>query len=178
MKKQDRRCTNLFVLALALALPGPGAQAQDAASITTYKPSSGLVLWLDASKQNQERENHGFPGLLSGDLVGVCFDSSPNRRLLRQRQSRSQPKFISKQGFSVLRFDGEDDFLDCDSFGLDAKELTIYLVATPTKNPGGFRACSRAQPSLAKRLHQRPDDRSERACDSSARSDQRRRRWL
>ncbi|HUE74854.1 MAG TPA: LamG-like jellyroll fold domain-containing protein, partial [Pirellulaceae bacterium] len=95
------------------------------------KVTDGLELWLDATQADSS----------SG---GRWKDASGHRRDLTQDAQPRQPKWVSDlvpgKEASVLRFDGQDDSLLLAGPQKDYRELTLFVVAAPKSNLGGFRA--------------------------------------
>src|SRR5262249_43534502 len=56
-----------------------------------------------------------------------------------QRLAASQPRFFSRDGAALIRFDGKDDFLGARSLSPAAlDDFTLFLVAIPRANRGAF----------------------------------------
>jgi putative heme-binding domain-containing protein len=99
----------------------------------------GLVLWIDVGRQAAARAARGLPGSAPGSATEIVVDGSGARHHLVQRRAESQPRLVSASGRSVLRFDGKDDCLEAAGLDLKLDGLTIFLVAAPRSNLGGFR---------------------------------------
>ena len=78
--------------------------------------------------------------VLSNSPIGTVFDASGLHHDLGQRKSEAQPLFVSVAGRSVLRFDGKDDCLERSGLNVRLSAATIFLVAAPRSNSGGYRA--------------------------------------
>jgi putative heme-binding domain-containing protein len=97
-----------------------------------------LVLWLDAGRQAAARAAHGLPSSLVGGPVGTVFDGSGLHRDFGQRNGQAQPRLVVLPGRSILRFDGKDDCLERPGLNLRLQGATVFLVAAPASNLGGF----------------------------------------
>jgi putative heme-binding domain-containing protein len=100
------------------------------------KVQRGLALWLDAGRLNAARKAHGKPELAPGSKVDVWHDASGQRRDLVQPRDDWRPRFVD----GALRFDGESSRLELTASGLSFRDATVFVVAAPFLNPGGFRA--------------------------------------
>ncbi|HEV3121792.1 MAG TPA: ThuA domain-containing protein [Isosphaeraceae bacterium] len=107
----------------------------------------GIVLWLDASCQPRAYQAAGMPPLVNGALVNVWFDGSGHSRNMVQRVRASQPHFFAVDAKAALRFDGGDDCLELLGSGQAVDEFTVFLVAAPHSNPGGFAGFLAAHPA-------------------------------
>src|SRR5262245_23597062 len=101
--------------------------------------SDGLLLWLDAGRQNAARKAVELPPLPSGALLNVCLDGSGNRLHLVQRLGSAQPRFVSQGGHAAVRFDGKQAYLGLTNIRRKLSDFTLFLVAAPRSNAGGFR---------------------------------------
>jgi putative heme-binding domain-containing protein len=109
--------------------------------------TAGLEVWLDASRENAARAALKAPNAAGGNelsiaasSVAVWHDGSGHRRDLAQKVAAAQPHYSVQQDAGVMRFDGIDDALALPKWGADFDELTIFLVAAPQRNGGGFPA--------------------------------------
>jgi putative heme-binding domain-containing protein len=125
------------IISLLVASPLPAYSAEKWAD-PALQPPAGLVLWLDAARQQAAWQAHGRT-LLSGALMDVFYDASGNGIDLVQRVQASQPRFISAGPQAVIRFDGKDDFLGLAGLKRRLDSCTMFLVAAPRSNPGYFR---------------------------------------
>lgn len=128
-------------LATFAAADQPQAEAWCDKKLTV---TTGLEYWFDATRA------HG-PTLMPQDgKVGVWHDASGNHRHLRQATVESQPVRIPVGDVAIVRFDGLDDVLrfvaaasppsDKLEPGGDRDQISIFLVASPRRNLGGFQA--------------------------------------
>lgn len=96
--------------------------------------ADGLELWLDAARATG-------PDLVPHDgKLAVWYDASGNGRHLRQGDVLAQPIRVPGGQTAVVRFDGLDDHLRAVKLEKEADAFTIFVVAAPRHNPGGFRA--------------------------------------
>src|SRR5687768_8751218 len=93
----------------------------------------GLELWLDASRPSSDQ-----PAPSDG-VLAEWLDASGNKRKLKQDAVDKRPKQLKIGEAAVVRFDGLDDHLRAIGQAAELKSLTIFLVAAPRQNIGGFR---------------------------------------
>ncbi len=100
---------------------------------------SGLLLHLDASAQvNSGREvKNGMP-------LDHWQDSSAAGTVLSQADPARQPQLVrvgdsSKSASWIVRFDGQDDFLQVKELDQRLTNMTLFVVAAPHSNVGNFR---------------------------------------
>lgn len=141
----SRRRTGATGLACLLALSAFGASAlgQDGArkplepwADPGLKVTRGLILWLDAGRLNAAREARGLPELSDGQRVETWYDASGQGWDVTQTREEARPEFLE----GALRFDGEATHLERAGLGATLKEFTLFVVAAPLSNSGGFRA--------------------------------------
>jgi putative heme-binding domain-containing protein len=99
----------------------------------------GLNLWLDASRQAAARLAQEKPPLPDGGPVDVWYDASGNRLHLVQRVQAFMPRYLLAGELAAVRFDGTDDSLGLTGLNRAIDDLTVFLVAAPRSNLGGFR---------------------------------------
>src|SRR5262249_10981339 len=61
-------------------------------------------------------------------------------RHLIQRLQEAQPHYLNVSGRAAIRFDGKDDHLGYTGPKQAVDDFTVFLVASPHSNAGGFRA--------------------------------------
>lgn len=114
------------LLCIAASLPAAELPVKD-----------GLELWLDAAKASEK------PPTAPDSSLALWIDQSGHKRHLFQEKSASQPKLLpslTPDGkHPVVRFDGQDDSLLLAGPGKSYKDITLFLVAAPRTNAGGFR---------------------------------------
>lgn len=122
------------------AAGSPGVAEVSARSIAAWADpglpvTGGLVLWLDAERLDAARVAHGLPALPDGSWVDVWHDASGHGRHLAQPREEAQPTIVD----GALRFDGEASYLERRGNALRLADFTLFLVAAPLSNSGGFR---------------------------------------
>ncbi len=114
----------------------PGAVENWADS--TLPKTGNLVLWLDASRQNDARQALGGKRLQEGDKVDVWYDGSGHALHVAQAKSAWRPVYSETGGLRTIRFDGEHTFLERREIRRELHDFTLFLVAAPFSNPGAF----------------------------------------
>jgi putative heme-binding domain-containing protein len=99
-----------------------------------------LELWFDASRQNAGRGAFQLAPITAWNPVDYLLDGSGHARHLAQLRSDARPKFRQEFTGAYLSFDGKDDALAGSQLGAAFTNLTVFLVAAPRSNAGGFRA--------------------------------------
>ncbi len=99
-----------------------------------------LQFWLDASRQPERRVAEDRPVLKNGDRFDFWYDASGFGRHLAQRNQLQQPQLAIYSEQAAVRFDGQDDCLEAAPLGLKFNDVTLFLVAAPRSNAGGFHA--------------------------------------
>jgi putative heme-binding domain-containing protein len=95
-------------------------------------PQSGLIAFFDASSVAQN-------GSQDQDSV-VSWESQQTTQLKATSQDKDRsPRRVKVAESYVVRFDGFDDALRVTRTGLSLQSATIYVVAAPHSNVGGFR---------------------------------------
>src|SRR5436190_7071616 len=125
------------VLLLGLLAAPAGAAEPWADPKQVIKP--GLELWLDAGRQPEARKAKELSELKVDSKVDVWLDASGKARDLRAPDEKSSPVWTRVAGTGVMRFDGVDDCLRLIDQKTDLDSFTIFLVAIPRTNAGGFR---------------------------------------
>ena len=100
------------------------------------KVKQGLMLWLDAGRLNAARKAHAEAEIVGNARVGTWYDASGHGRHLTQSVEAAQPQYLE----GAVRFDGEASYLERAGLDLHIKDFTLFLVAAPLTNGGGFRA--------------------------------------
>jgi hypothetical protein len=100
------------------------------------KVTKGLALWLDAGRLNAARKAHGRDEVSTGSRVDTWYDASGLRRDLAQARQEAQPLYHD----GGLRFDGKASHLERAGVKTRLTDLSLFLVAAPFSNEGGFRA--------------------------------------
>ncbi len=102
--------------------------------------TDGLVSWHDTNTENAVRKAAGLPRIADGGLVDTWHDASGTGRHRSQQNQESQPRLRASEEWRFIRFDGQQDFLRAEGLGLSFEDATVFLVAAPFANDGGFRA--------------------------------------
>lgn len=90
----------------------------------------GLELWLDAAQV----------GTAAADApVAQWRDLSSSQRHAVQATAAKQPKLVKLGDAHAVRFDGEDDHLRVMNVKQKLSAFTLFVVAAPHSNGGGFR---------------------------------------
>lgn len=122
-------------LSLCFGVAGPDLAAWADAGLPVC---GGLEVWLDATRLGAARAAEKVEDLPHGGL-DVWWDASGRGRHAQQAAGAGQPTLTVVGEHPVVRFDGQDDHLRV--VGLDGNwaGATIFVVAVPRSNPGGFR---------------------------------------
>src|SRR5256885_2911686 len=105
-----------FCLAACLAaapaagLVGAGIQIEPW-SASQLPVRDGLVLWLDASRQNASPQARVLPAVPDGAELDHWFDGSGHGFHLSQGIPEARPRLRLRDGVASVAFDGKDDFL-------------------------------------------------------------------
>ena len=136
-------------LVVSLLFAAQAAPATEPWADAKFAPQDGLELWLDASRVAAAREAAGLPRLKSDDRLSVWHDASGTERHVTQGDPKQQPKLVqvgSADATSsppdarwLVRFDGEDDHLRVLGVNRKLTDITLFLVAAPHSNFGGYR---------------------------------------
>ena len=96
--------------------------------------TSSLEYWFDATRTNGE-------ALMPQDgKVAIWHDASGHRHHLQQSSVDAQPARLPVGDVAVVRFDGDNDVLRFVQAATQRDQLTVFAVAAPRRNLGGFRA--------------------------------------
>jgi putative heme-binding domain-containing protein len=95
---------------------------------------AGLELWLDAARA------HGDTFVPHDGKMEVWYDASGKGRHLRQPSAAARPTRLPAGGSAIVRFDGLDDHLRAVKQATELETCTVFVVAAPRQNFGGFRA--------------------------------------
>lgn len=147
-------CVTLLSVTLFFVSPACFAADSPPRSIEPWADTNmpvreGLELWLDASTlpAAAAARGHGFAvGAITaeqGPSVPVWYDGSGARRDLEQSLQDHRPQLVRLAAGPqtlALRFDGKDDVLLRSNPEGASPQLTLFVVASPRKNPGLFSA--------------------------------------
>jgi len=98
----------------------------------------GLVLHLDAAAQPGLRGKAELPGLANGAPLDRWLSSGGSMPGAAQSSAGSRPVFRTDEGEGFARFDGKDDYLSAAGPKRRVKEMTLFVLAAPRGNGGGF----------------------------------------
>ena len=127
----------------AIAQDGARKQINDASPSRPLEPwadpglkvTRGLVLWLDAGRLNAARKALGRADVPDGSRVAIWYDSSGNGRHLAQFNPDAQPLYQA----GAVRFNGTSTFLERAGAAARLEDFTLFIVAAPFSNAGGYR---------------------------------------
>ena len=123
--------------AVAQEVPGkPSESRLEPWADPALKVMNGLVLWLDADRPHAARRVHGQPELSDGTRVETWYDASGHGWDLSQSREGARPTYLQR----ALRFDGEATYLERSGLAERLRGFTLFVVAAPLSNGGGFRA--------------------------------------
>ena len=117
----------------------------------------GLVLWLDAAAQPAAARAASLPVLAPLQPVDIFVDGGSSARQAVQPVAERRPIFISDGETAYLKFDGKDDFLAVGGARQLAPAVTVFVLAAPKANAGGFSAMFGT--AEAANDHERPEPR-------------------
>jgi hypothetical protein len=147
---------------ISVCLSGSAAAAVEPWADERLPVHDGLVLWLDASRQDRAFAAHAQPGTASVGPLAIWFDASGRGAHLVQRTQDAWPRLLAAVGRGAVHFDGKDDYLERTSLGpgLELGEFTVFTYAAPASNVGRFPALLAvnevAPPRLSIGFHPRP----------------------
>lgn len=101
---------------------------------------AGLVLSLDAADQARARQEASLPPLSPLAFAETWIDAVSPDRMALQPVAERRPVFHARPDVAFFRFDGKDDFLAFNGPRRLAAEVTLFVLAAPRGNPGGFAA--------------------------------------
>ncbi len=119
----------LFAFAALATLPLVAADAL---------PTNGLVLHLDAAQQTALRVAARLPALGKRATADRWLASAGYWPAVAQSSRDSRPQMHADGTEAFLRFDGTNDALTATGPRRRAKELTLFILASPRGNPGSF----------------------------------------
>ncbi len=115
------------------------ARAAEPWSDNRLTVTNQVELWFDASRQSAGRGSLQLPSLTAGNAVDYLLDASGRRRHLAQLAPEQRPRFRQEFTGAFLRFDGTNDCLEAALLDTGWTNVTVFLVAAPRSNAGGFR---------------------------------------
>ncbi|MCP4858190.1 MAG: hypothetical protein GY903_27220 [Fuerstiella sp.] len=141
--------TNRFILvAVLVASVSVVALGADADVSGTPAAVPGLELWLSADRQAETLLRDRVETTDRGIPLGRWEDLSGKASSAVQEDPQHQPRLVrigmpaqtaSSSSHWVVRFDGDNDHLRVLDFNRRFKDFTVFVVAAPHSNAGGFR---------------------------------------
>src|SRR5688500_12623174 len=144
MNSTMKTTARLVFLCGALVLcAGPNVWAAEKWADPKLPVTEGLELWLDAARLPAANEANGVSPPRAGGGVSVWYDASGRKRDARQDGPGRRPQFrtdlATVSAAPAIVFDGRDDVLVSDITGVDLRDFTVFVVASPYAG-GVFRA--------------------------------------
>src|SRR5262245_13336472 len=96
--------------------------------------TDGLEYWFDAGRVN------GTTLIPHDGKIATWYDASGHKRDLQQAELEAQPTRLPAGETAIVRFDGTNDFLRSVQPAMEREQFTIFVVAAPRRNLGGFKA--------------------------------------
>ncbi len=135
--------TALIVASAAIAQEGARNQVDKPSPSRPLEPwadpglkvTRGLVLWLDSGRLNAARKWYSRADVPDGSRVAIWYDSSGNGRHLAQFNPDAQPLYQA----GAVRFNGTSTFLERAGAAARLEDFTLFIVAAPFSNAGGYR---------------------------------------
>lgn len=133
-----------LAVAVGLALSTTTLPAAEQWAHPDLPVTDGLELWLDAGRLAAASAANRVSPPRAGGAVAMWYDGSGKKRDARQDGPGRRPiwrmDLVSGDAAPVLQFDGRDDVLVSDVAGAGLDDFTVFVVAAPFSNAGGFRA--------------------------------------
>lgn len=126
-----------MIVLLSLPLVARAAESWADGSLPVQ---NGLEFWFDAGRQAGARRAMRLPAAAPGGGADFLFDGSGRGRHLLQPLPAARPRLVEEAGTAFLRFDGKDDALTSGLALAETAELSVFVVAAPVANAGGFSA--------------------------------------
>lgn len=123
---------SVLFLSFVTLLPCPAA---DSAPVR-----DGLLLELDAAAQPQARQRNSLGPVLDSRPLDRWLDTSGGVLNAVQQSPGSRPVLRADGAEAFVRFDGKDDFMPISGPRRLTPAITVFVLAAPRGNPGGFSA--------------------------------------
>ncbi len=140
----ERNMKRLAALLVAVFASGGLLRAIEAWADPGLPVRDGIELWLDGSRLGAALAARGLSAPTDAAKLGLWPDASGQKRDLIQAVGAFMPAFRPAPGgdggSGIVHFDGADDQLSAAAPGKELKDFTLFIVAAPMANPGGFRA--------------------------------------
>lgn len=101
-------------------------------------PVKDAELWFDAARQNHARKAAASRELPPTSTLDQLFDASGKRRHLHQFTLDARPQFKATADGALVLFDGKNDSLTAGGLNGSFTNITVFIVAAPLGNAGGF----------------------------------------
>jgi len=124
--------------AMAITAGASGAIAVEPWASRELPIKDGLAVWLDGAAQAAGRQRRGDIVLRDGDPLEHWLDSSGRQRNLVQAVEAKRPRVRLDGELAMVRFDGRGSHLALDGLNSDLPAATLFMVAAPFRNEGGF----------------------------------------
>jgi len=129
------RLRPLLLCCLLLPCAGRGAEPW---SDDRLPVQEGVEMWLDASAQDAARRSLRLPEASEGS-VDFLLDGSGRARHLSAPTPAARPRFRRDSQAAFLSFDGTANALSASFLRGELTNATVFIVAAPRSNGGGFR---------------------------------------
>jgi putative heme-binding domain-containing protein len=135
-----RRFFFAFSLAVTLLLHAATSKAGVEPWADAKLPvQNGLVAWLDASVQAAAREKLAQPPVADMSPLDKWLDGSGAKHDFAQPDAAMRPRLRLWNKSAFVRFSGRGVTLRAETPGLELHDATVFIVAAPQANEGGFR---------------------------------------
>ncbi len=121
---------------LALCQPAVTGRAADDAAGAPVR--DGLWLYLDAARETGARQAAALPSIGNGSPVDRWQNLVVGEAGVVQSWAPSRPVFRRDETEAFVRFDGKDDYLSLIGGRRRLKAATVFILAAPRSNRGGF----------------------------------------
>ena len=99
---------------------------------------AGLIVHLNSLDQSSLRKSADLAPLGNGNPLDRWLDSTTNSFRATQPWALGRPVFRADDSEAFARFDGKDDFLFIEGKHRRLREVTVFILAAPRGNVGGF----------------------------------------
>jgi putative heme-binding domain-containing protein len=137
LRLQIRVAVTLLLLTMGLLTAAPAVEPWADPSL---KFTEGLIGWYDASVQNAARQAAGLEPWGEDAAVDTWRDGSGHRRDLTQSSEAARPTIRFDSGRAFVYFNGQDSWLGAEKYAPEADGVTMFIVAAPFANDGGYQA--------------------------------------
>ncbi|KAB2660420.1 MAG: hypothetical protein DVB32_05435, partial [Verrucomicrobia bacterium] len=99
---------------------------------------AGLIVHLNSLDQSSLRKSADLAPLGNGNPLDRWLDSTTDSFRATQPWALGRPVFRADDSEAFARFDGKDDFLFIEGKRRRLREVTVFILAAPRGNVGGF----------------------------------------